>query len=920
MGLVGRDDELRRVDAFLDEAVERSRVLVLSGEPGIGKTRLLQAGVERALARGVSVLRARPNEAERRLAFAGLGDLFAVRYDEIGALPAPQRRALRAALLLEDVRGEAPEERAIAVASLELMRRLSASGPIVLAIDDLQWLDAPTASVLQFVLRRLESEPVGVIATVRVGDREMVAAFRQDDEIDVGPLSSNALIRLLHDRFGNRLRLPALQRLESASGGNPFYALELAAEWLRSGGGLDPEESVPIPARLREVVVARLATLSETGRRAALVAAALAHPTTTLLRAAGADAAAVTEAVGAGILAQEGEALLLTHPLLASTLYESAPIEERRELHRALGEIVSSGEERARHLAEAAEAPDEAVAAELDTAAGDLAARGAADAAATLTARALALTPVDDRAARHRRKLTLARFVSAAGDPLRAEAQLELQLGEAESGLERAEIELELGKSRMQTHGTAVAREHYGRALSELEPFPDERRLHAIALLGTAHSELSDLDVRSDAHVHALELAEAIGEPALLSRALALHGGTLFLFDRPPTDGYWQRALAIEQETGALHYAGPSYIYALVLKSRGDMAGAAALYGAVEESMRHRGDPDLPILLLDLGDSARVSGCLEEAARYIDDAAELSLLTAREWLVPECRVAQARLALLRGQFERGGELAADALRLLGRATSSEPRSTDRTIEAVAHTVLARIELYSGRAHSGHDAFCDALTILRRIDVAPTLVETACEDALALVALGRLDDARSEVREAEQVMQRLGMRLFDPLILRACAAIFAAEGELQTAVEHLERAVASSSFAEWPYEFGRTLLMLGTVQRRARRTRQARATLERAVGVLDGIGAEHWSEQTRAELARIGGRPRSAGLTTTERRIADAVAAGQSNAEVARALFMSPKTVEWNLSKIYKKLRVRSRTELAAKLARQRGGG
>lgn len=917
-GLVGRDDELRRIDGFLDEAAERSRVLVLSGEPGIGKTRLLQAGVERALARGASVVRARPSEAERRVAFAALGDLFAGRHDEIGALPAPQRRALRAALLLEDASGEPPEERAIAVASLELLRRFSAGKPIVLAIDDLQWLDPPTASVLQFVFRRLEAEPVGVIATVRVGDRGVVAAFRQDEEIDVGPLSADAVIRLLHDRLGNRLRLPALRRLESASGGNPFYALELAAEVLRSGGELEPDASVRIPARLREAVTARLTRLSETGRRAALVVAALAHPTMSLAAACGADAAAVAEAVEAGILALEGEVLRFAHPLLASTLYESAPIEERRELHRALAEVVTSGEERARHLAEAAEVPDEAVAAELDAAAASLAARGAADAAARLTARALELTPIDAHAAGYRRRLRFARYVSVAGDPLRAEAQLELQLREAESGLERAEIELELGKSRLQTHGTAAARDHYRRALSELEPFPDELRLRADALLGTAHAELADLSVRSDAHVLALELAEAIGEPELLSRALAVHGATMFLFGRLPADGYWQRTLAIERETGARHYAGPSYIYALVRKSRGDMAGAAALYGAVAQSMRERGDPELPILLLELGDSARVSGDLEEASRHIDEAAQLSLLTAREWLVPECRAAQARLALLRGQFEHGRELAADALRLLGQATSSDQRSMDPTIEAVAHTVLARIELYSGRPQAGHEGFCEALTVLRRLDVAPTLAEMACEDALALVALGRLDDARTAVGDAEQLAERLGMRVFAPLILRARAAIFAAGGELETAVEHLERAVASSSFAEWPYEFGRTLLMLGTVQRRARRTREARATLQRALEVLDGIGAEHWSEQTRAELARIGGRPRtSAGLTTTEQRVADAVAAGQSNAEVARALFMSPKTVEWNLSKIYKKLQVRSRTELAAKLARPR---
>ena len=244
----------------------------------------------------------------------------------------------------------------------------------------------------------------------------------------------------------------------------------------------------------------------------------------------------------------------------------------------------------------------------------------------------------------------------------------------------------------------------------------------------------------------------------------------------------------------------------MLVKVRGDATGAAALLREVGDSMRSRGDPALPILLLELGDNARLRGLFDEAARSIDEAAELSLLIAREWLLPECRVAQARLAMFRGQFDYGLKLAADALRLLAEATSTgAPRSPDPLVEALAHSVLARIAFYSHRVDEAHVAFHEALTILQRLGITPTIAEVKCDDALVLVALGRLDDARAEVEEAEQIMHPLDVSVFDPLTLRARAAICAAEGDLQTAVDYLERAVVSPSFADWPYEFGRTLL-------------------------------------------------------------------------------------------------------------------
>lgn len=916
--LIGRDDELDRLEALVSETFEGPAKLVFEGEAGIGKSALWRAGVERARELGCHVLEARPAAAECELSYAVLGDLLAGMHDEIGGLPAPQRRALRIALVLEEAEGEPADKRAVAAALLELLRRLSAETPLVVALDDIQWLDPPSAGALQFALRRLEREPVRVLATSRVRTGLTIIGLEDVERISIGPLSLHALDQLVRTRLGARFLHPTLRRLEEASGGNPFYALEIAASLLRSGGRLEPGEPLPIPAVLRELVRDRLATLGPAAREAALAAAALAQPTVSEVHQVVTEgSAAVSEAVATGVLDSDGERLRFSHPLFASTLYEDTPLKARRDLHRRLALIVGDAEQRARHLAEAAEGPDEEVAAALEAAAVSVVARGAPEAAARLAKQAFDLTPPSHRAEAHRRCLALARFSIAAGDPHHGETLLERQLQQAEPGRERAEAELELGRARLATRGRSEALVCYQRALNELEG-TDGVELRTVVLIELAELHLDEEQMDSNASELAVALAEKIGKPDLLARALGLHGAKLTLLGRPPPDEYWRRALEVEEATGEMRYGGPSLAYAYVAFMRGDNHTASDLARRVADSMRRRGDPMLPDVLLRLCESARVSGDWAAAQRYVEEAHDLVVQTGRESREPLCLSFKARLAAPRGDLDLARQYAEDARALLEVLAPSDAERA--TIDLLVMSVFAQIAEVSGRHLEAHEHTTALIKVHERLRGSEHAhAECLAADIGCLVALGALEEAARQLERLVELAVPLEIPTLAGFVARAQGLVAAAEGDSAAAVRHLDGAVRSFEELQspWPFELARTLLMSGVVQRRARQKLAARQTLERALEIFDHLGARLWAERTRAELGRISGRRSASGaLTGTEQSVAELVAAGQSNAEIAHQLFMSPRTVEWNLSKIYKKLRVRSRTELAAKVAKQ----
>jgi ATP/maltotriose-dependent transcriptional regulator MalT len=411
-----------------------------------------------------------------------------------------------------------------------------------------------------------------------------------------------------------------------------------------------------------------------------------------------------------------------------------------------------------------------------------------------------------------------------------------------------------------------------------------------------------------------------VGTPPLLARALGLYAAKLDFQGVTPSEEYWRRALALEASTGELRIDGPTNARGGVLAFLEDDRDAGkALMEAVADSMRRRSDPLLPIQLHRIANVARNAGAWDEADRYIEEASELVAQTGLDSYVPSLLIDAGRMAMLRGDFERARSTIEDGLRLLEKLRSDTPGAAGEGAaeEALAHSVVARMLLQSGQYAEAHAELAHVLDHIRERTYTFPLPEPLADNVICLTALGRLDEAEGELDELYGLADTLARPWWDALAARGGAVVATARGETAAALAEFQRAVEllESMRSPWPYELGRTLFMQGAAQRRARQKVAARATLQRALEIFEGLGANLWVEKTHTELRQIGGRlSRPDALTESERQIAELVALGRSNAAVARELSLSPKTVEWNLSKIYKKLHVSSRTELAAKLA------
>ena len=451
--LIGREDELEAILGLLDAPERVPGVTVLPGEAGVGKTTLWLAGLEAASERGYRVLSSRPSEAETQLSFAGLADLLG---DVAGAilpeLPPIQRRALEAALLLGEAEIGA-DNRAVVAAFLASLRLLAADGPVWLAVDDIQWLDAASLAAVRFTLARLDHEPVAALLAVRGGVPDWLRRAVPEERLQtvgVTGLSVGAIQELIRTRLDVTFPRPTLIRIWETSRGNPFFALELAGALQRRGGTLAPGEALPIPTDLDELLRARLDGLSRQALELARVVAALADPTLPLVESAVGRRfdAALTETFAAQILELERDRLRFTHPLLGSAVSARQSPNSRRALHARLAELVPTSEERARHLAVATIVPDRVIASTLEDAARSAQARGAPADAAELAEQALALTPRGDLADARRRLFLAADRHFVAGDAHRAASLLERARAEAAPGPERAAILVRLGDVR----------------------------------------------------------------------------------------------------------------------------------------------------------------------------------------------------------------------------------------------------------------------------------------------------------------------------------------------------------------------------------------------------------------------------------------------------------------------------------------
>jgi DNA-binding CsgD family transcriptional regulator len=904
--LVGRERELAAIAEFL-EADAAACAVVIEGEPGIGKTTVWEAAVTAAAERGFQPLRARPGGSEAKLAFSGLADLLGEALPGVlSELPRPQRRALEIALLLEDGGGKRADRRAVAAGLLSVLRALSTASPLLVAIDDAQWLDRSSTAALEYAARRLHAKPVALLIARRLNAEpglERTLAPERVLRLPVGSLDFVSLNTLLHARLGTVLSRPLLRRIHELSGGNPFFALELARE---------PERVEPgrgLPPTLDVLVHGRVTALPEVARTALLAAAAASQPTIALVdRAVGMpDALAPAEAAHIVVLAHGN--VSFEHPLLASAAYAAADPSQRRDMHRRLGRLVRDPEERARHIAEAATGPNEAVAVALEEGAATARSRGAPAAAAELSEQAAGLTPLADAAAARRRKSDAGYYHFESGDSRQALAMLEEVVGQLSDGAERAEVLIRLARVRSYSDDLEAATSLF---LQAAEEAGDDSLTRARALEGAATQlfrQRRELESAVGYAKRAAALAGELGDEALVGEALSSQVLAEATLGRPEAAATLEAALAHQAAAASKRIlAQPKFTAAIARMWWDEPAAGRETCKELAEHGQQLGDEgSLAYVYVMLAQADILLGELDRAEADAAAARDIAEQGGQETLVAYALAVQAMADAHRGREAR---VAAELALELGRKTQGTP-----TLH-FATAALGLLEVSTGRADEAVAVLAPLVEFARTEQIRePGLTRYVIDQVEALVELARVDEAAELLDWYEANAQRLGRRSALAASWRCRGLLAAAAGRVDDALDAFGRALAEHGAVPLPFDRARTLLAFGATLRRAKKKADARGALEEAAAAFDSLGAGAFTARARSELERIGGRPPSKGeLTATERQIAELVAEGRSNKEVAATLFVSVKTVEANLSRTYAKLGIRSRAGLARHLS------
>jgi DNA-binding CsgD family transcriptional regulator len=908
--ILGRERELAAIARVFEDGEPGPRALLLEGEAGIGKTTLWRAAVSTA-ARDGNVLEARASQAEAKLSFTVLSDLLTPFVEAFGAeLPAEQRRALDAALLIGDAEGLHPDARAVALAALGMVRSVAASGPVIIAIDDVQWADQPSARALTFVIRRIRDEPVRFLGARRIARDEhdpldLAANFPGDvDIIQLGPLDPSDIGRLIRSRVDGDITVPLARRIHEASGGNPFLALEMARALARGGDHPLPSDPLPIPRDVEEMLTHRLDDVTPDARRTLLLVALSGHPTFDLVAEVGTAAADIEESERAGIISITRGAISFTHPLLASTVSTAARESERRAAHAELARTATDPEERARHLALARTEPDEEIASALEAAAEHAKSRGAPSAAAELYELAARSTPPALGNARRLRVQRAAGNLFDAGD---TRAALELCSSSLDTfGPGRARAETLYETSTMSWYDIPRIVLLLDQALEEVGNDP-HLRSRILADRAWAYFQACEPRAAADLAREAVGLAERVGDPFCLRMSLAVLGLTACVLGDPDAAPF-DRGLALEGQLVNAEVSGPSVCLGRHLLWAGDLEAAGQTLESELARQRDQGhESSTWEPLTHLAEVEFRAGRWERSAALAreanDTAVDMGLTDVCSALLPVLAMVECGLGLVEESRRHGLEALNECLRV-----------GDRWDELAARSALGFLELSTGDAAAADRWLEPATSTVEAMGLAePGALPFIPDHVEALVTIG----ATERASELTDRLEEQGRTLDRPLALataQRCRALIAgSHGDLPAAAAAIDRALVEHARVRQPFELARSLLVAGEVRRRMKQKKPAREALDGAVAIFEDTGAAAWAERGRAELARVGGRaPAPDGLTPTEEQVAALVADGLTNREVADALFMSVHTVDSNLRRIYRKLQVRSRAELARK--------
>jgi DNA-binding CsgD family transcriptional regulator len=891
--------------------------LAVQGEAGSGKSTLWRAGVEAAVSAGHQVMRCEPSANESDMSFAGLSDLLADQLADVaGVIPVPQLEALEIALLLRPAGSEPPAARAIGLAVLTVLREAAGHGQVVVAIDDVQWLDQASLDALTFAVRRLASAPVILLLAARTAAqadsltagaqppsgrwRELLAATSEAHEIELAPLDLWQVQNLLP----STLTAAQVRSIARLSRGNPFWAKEVAAAG--SSGTAAVPAVTPVPP-LAKVLTDRLArSLSPAAAEAlAAVAAAgriAASEAIAVLSHLDDPAAALDSAILAGVLVESGDRITVAHPLIGAAAVDALPPGRRSRLYGRLA-AASDGPERFAHFAAlaAGTGPDASVAEALDAAATAAHARAANAAAGQFAAQAVRFSPPAPPDVLLRRQIRAAELLSLAGDMENSLTQLQaLDLDRLETpDLERA-LPLALDGADV-SNGAAAATEIVTRLAREST---GDLRRRALVLALASDPVYGVGSGRRGAAEEAIRCAEAVGDaasPALhraminlvIARFKAGEGLLTELLDRAER---LESTVHIPRlyDTADLHRG-------LWFRYVDDIEGARAALSRVVARGREIGD-DFALC----GALSYLAGVEELAGDYPAAAAALRAADAvaawHDWppmvwaVEPRCE-----LAIAAGDF-------AAALAMVAELGDDRPLEASFVAELVGGKVAAwQQDAVAAAAHferaAGFADECGWADPGLRYRVDSWLAQ-------ALVTVGRVPDAT----QISAGLRAAGERLRRPSVVgdanRIDALAAAQDGDLSTAARLAGAAVAAHAASPLRVELARSLLVLGRIERRLKSRRQASEALGQARDLVAEINHRPLHAEIETELSRVTPARSGHELTAAEQRVAGLIAAGSTNREAAAALFVSVRTVETHVASIYRKLGVRTRAELA----------
>ncbi|HEX9415357.1 MAG TPA: AAA family ATPase [Gaiellaceae bacterium] len=904
--IYGRDLERSRIGELLAGAhASRSAVLVITGEPGVGKSVLLEDAREQA--RGMRVLSGSGVESEAHLPFAALHQIVRPVLGLVENLPHPQAAALRGALGLAE--GESDDRFLVSLAALSLLAEAAERQPLLCLVDDAHWLDDASAGALVFVARRLEAEGIVMLFAAREGeDRGFEAPGLP--QLRVGGLDPAAAGTLIDRQAGVVLSSEVRNRLVAETEGNPLALLELSSALSEAQlSGAEPVLApIPVSARVERAFLARVRRLPEETQTLLLVAAADdTGELATVLRAAaqlGAAGEALDAAEQAGLAQVRGSRLELRHPLVRSAVYQGATLSKRQAVHRALASVLdgeAEADRRAWHHAAASVEPDPSVVEELEQAAERARQRSGFAAASLAFERAAALTT--DQHQQVRQLTAAAENAWLAGRLDRALTLLERARPILSEPVERADIDRWRGLIEMNRGMPADGYEVLVRAATEVAPIDGERALDLLNLAGTAAAYAGD----REGQVAVAEEARSVAvEESPFSRMLA----GLLIGIGAHADGDFDTAvpklrLALElvdelvgtgvaQTPLALLFAGRAALYL------GDDRAAYRAHHEAAARAREAGALGALTQILPILTTTEVwAGSWDSGSANASEGLRLGREIGQDHLLVQALVLLALIAALRGDEQECRRLAAESRELASARGLG-------VVAEITQWALTLLELGLGRAE-------EALARARDISNTLAVYWSALDRIEAAIRAGEHATARAWLESFQPWAESTAAPWADAVVLH-CRALLS-EGE-EEAEQLFAAALAAHDQASRPFERARTQLAFGEFLRRSRRRVEAREHLRAALEGFETLGAALWAERARVELRASGQTARKrdpstrGDLTAQELQIARFVSEGLSNREVAAQLFLSPRTIDFHLRNVYRKLGISSRTQLA----------